>query len=578
MVEVAIADLLFAPVPRLSRLIAGASSHQAEFARTGVADAVRIDSVGRGRWYLAALGLAAALLAAVPAAAIGSKYFRSGRTAGEITDHSAIVWARTSRELDVRAQVATNSSFRHVVARPKLEAREDTNRTVQTEIDGLKPDHTYSYRFCAVRKHTCSGKAQFETAPAPNDPKTIRFAYTGDETGVSRPGETEPFWGHFRTFKSITAEDNDFNIDFGDTIYSDPEVPGWGSRTALSVDEKWAMYRKKLHLRNMRRVRASTGMYNHWDDHEFRNDFSIPEDGQEIYDNGVAAFRDFMPVHYTKQTGLYRTVRWGKNLELFFLDERSFRSAKASANGVCDNPETPGQPDLAPTAPEDKRQLFSALIPSLDQPVSQQCKNAINDPQRTMLGKAQLQRFLDDVESSDAQWKVVMNETPIQQFYGLPYDRWEGYAYERVQLLKALEDANVDNLVFLTTDTHAAFANIVRLRTLDGDVAPSNAPAATPSDTPYNDFIIGPVATKPFWEEIDDTTGSPGSGELLSNVFFKPPPQGGVGMACAQGGQPSYAEVTVKSGSLSVAYKKANGSTVTDVDGTTPCGPYVLTP
>jgi hypothetical protein len=281
-----------------------------------------------------------------------------------------------------------------------------------------------------------------------------------------------------------------------------------------------------------------------------------------------------MPAHYSKDLGIYRRVRWGKNLELFLLDERSFRSAKASAHGACDNPDT-GEPDLAPTAPDSKRELFSALIPSLKQPVSQRCKNRINNQNRTMLGQRQFHRFIDDVEHSNARWKVVMNETPIQQFYGLPYDRWEGYAYERVRLLKQLEKAKVKNLVFLTTDTHAAFANIVRLRTLDGDVAPSNAPAS-PADTPYSDFIIGPVATKPFWEEIDDTTGQEGNGKLLSQVFFKPPPQQGVGMACAQGGQPSYAEVTVTRGSLTVEYKKPNGSVVTDVDGTTPCGPYVL--
>jgi len=533
--------------------------------------------VGRGRWYLAALGLAAVLVAAVPATALGSKFFRSGRAAGEITDHSAIVWARTSREVDVRAKVATNDSFRNVVARERLQARDRNNRTVQTEIHGLKPAHTYSYRFCVVHKGTCSAKSHFETAPAPNDAKTIKFAYTGDESAVSEPGETRPFWGFFRAFKSITAEHNDFNIDFGDTIYSDPEVPGWADRTALTVPDKWAMYRKKMSMRNMRMARGSTGMYSHWDDHEFRNDFSIPEFGRDLYDHGVRAFRDFMPVHYTKSKGLYRTVQWGKNLELFFLDERSFRSAKASANGVCDNPDTPGEADLAPTAPDNKRRVFSALIPSLSQPVSQQCKDKINSPDRTLLGKAQLQRFLDDVQSSDARWKVVMNETPIQQFYGLPYDRWEGYAYERVQLLQALENANVQNLVFLTTDTHAAFANIVRLRTLDGDVAPSNAPATAPADTPYSDFIIGPVATNPFWGEIDETTGREGNGELLSKVFFDPPPQAGVGMACSQGGQNSYAEVTVKAGTLTVQYKKADGSPVVDTDGTTQCGPYVLT-
>jgi phosphodiesterase/alkaline phosphatase D-like protein len=522
------------------------------------------------------LGLAAVLCTLVPATAFGSKYFQSGRTAGEVTDHSAVVWARTQRKLNVRAIVATDPRFRHRVARKKLSATQATDLTVQTKVRGLHPGRTYHYRFCVVGKHTCSGRAKFETAPTPADPKMIRFAYTGDETAVSKPGETKPFWGHWRTWKTITHERNDFNIDFGDTIYSDPEVPGWANRPALSVKEKRKMYSKKLKMRNMRLARSSTGMYNQWDDHEFINDFTIAEDGRKLYDHGVKAFREFMPVHYTKQTGIYRTVQWGKNLELFFLDERSFRSAKASANGVCDNPDTPGQPDLAPTAPDSKRKLFGALIPSLKQPVSQQCKNAINDPKRTMLGQAQYQRFLHDVESSNARWKVVMNETPIQQFYGLPYDRWEGYAYERVKLLNALVKANVKNLVFLTTDTHAAFANVVRQRTLDGDVAPSNAPA-NPEDTPYNDFIIGPVATNPFWGEIDDTTGRSGNGELLSQVFFKPEPPQGVGMFCAQGSQPSYGEVTVTRKSLTVAYKKADGSNVRDVDGTTPCGPYVMT-
>jgi len=395
---------------------------------------------------------------------------------------------------------------------------------------------------------------------------------------VQQPGQDRPFWGYHRAFKSVASEGNDFNIDFGDTIYSDPasiHVPGWQNRPALSVHDKWAMYRRKLSIRNMRRARAATGMYNHWDDHEFINDFSIPEFGRKLYQHGVRAFRDFEPVHYAKRTGIYRTVRWGRNLELFFLDERSFRSAPADAGSACDNPDT-GQPDLAPTGPQSLRNAFAALDPSLRQPVSQRCKDAINDPKRTMLGTRQLQRFLHDVRSSDARWKVVMNPVPIMQFYEDPYDRWEGYAYERVQLLRALESANVRNLVFLTTDTHAALKSVVRFRTLQGDVAPSNAPQTTPSDSPYSEFVIGGVATAPLWQEIDAVTGSPGSGELLSQVFLKPPPPNGIGMACAQGDQNSYAEVTVKRGSLRIDYKQADGSPVTDVDGTR-CGPYVLT-
>jgi phosphodiesterase/alkaline phosphatase D-like protein len=170
---------------------------------------------------------------------------------------------------------------------------------------------------------------------------------------------------------------------------------------------------------------------------------------------------------------------------------------------------------------------------------------------------------------------VIINETPIQQFYGLPYDRWEGYAHERVELLNQLQARGVKNLVFLTTDTHANFVNVIRLRTLNGDSAPANAPP-DPTDTPYSDFITGPVATNPFWDEIDSVTGSPGSGKLLSEAFFKPQPPNGVGMACAQGDVFSYAEVEVSSGALTISLKDSAGNTVKDVDGTTPCGPYTL--
>ena len=498
--------------------------------------------------------------------------FTNGVTAGEITANSAIIWGQATTEVNAHAQVATDTGFANVVAKRTLRAKAKEDFTFQAEIKPLDPGQRYYYRFCDGS--ACSDTGSFETAPAANQDQTIRFAYSGDESGQAAPGSDDPFWGDMNAFASMVAEGNDFNIDFGDTIYSDPEVPG--APTAITVPEKWAMYRKKLALPNQRAVRAATGIYNHWDDHEFINDFSIPEDGQQLYASGVEAFQTYMPVSYSKQRGIYRSFRWGKNLEVFFLDERSFRSAKASANDVCDNPAS-GAPDLAPTAPAATRNLFSALVPSLSQPVSQACLDQINSPSRVFLGADQLARFVSDVRSSTAKWKVVMNEDPIQQFYALPYDRWEGYAYERVQLLKQLSAANVDNLVFLTTDTHAALANVVRYRTLAGDSAPANVPAGTPPlATPYQDFVIGPVATAPFWQEIDEATGVPGSGPLISNVFFKPPPPSGMGMACAQGGENSYAEVTASSTQLKVEYKDEDGNQLLDSNGVTPCGPYVL--
>ena len=59
-------------------------------------------------------------------------------------------------------------------------------------------------------------------------------------------------------------------------------------------------------------------------------------------------------------------------------------------------------------------------------------------------------------------------------------------------------------------------------------------------------------------------------------MFFKRR-RHGVGMSCANGAVNSYAEVTVTGSTLKVAYKDENGNTVKDVDGTTDCGPYVLT-
>jgi alkaline phosphatase D len=522
------------------------------------------------RVVVSAVAVSAALVCVAPAGA-EVKDFNHGVTAGEVTHNSARIWTLGEGSGKVRAQVATDRRFRHVVARRRAKVKASNDGTVQTNVKGLEAEQLHYYRFCG--SDACSPKGKFKTAPKPKANETIRFAYTGDTDATRAPGQAEPFFGPFEVFKAMRDEKNDFNIHFGDTIYSDSEVGG--VPPALTVEEKWEKYRLNIEELNLYRLRKSAGFYSHWDDHEFINDFSIPEDGRQIYDAGVKAFRDYAPVTYSERDGLYRSFRWGKNAELFFLDQLSFRSGKASAGGTCDNPET-GEPDLAPTLPQSTRTVFSNLIPSLDRRVTQQCTDAINDPNRTVLGTRQFNRFIDAVDESTARWKIVLNEKPIMQIYGLPYDRWEGYAFERIQLLNQLEQRGVGNVLFLTTDTHAAFQNVIGKRTLAGDVAPSNAPAG-PTDTSYQDFIIGPVATNPFWPEIDDVTGGSGNGRLLSQVFFRPDPPNGLGMRCTQGDVFSYAEVTVSNQQVLIEYKTETGEPVLDVNGD-PCGPYTITP
>jgi alkaline phosphatase D len=357
----------------------------------------------------------------------------------------------------------------------------------------------------------------------------------------------------------MAAEANDFNVNLGDTIYSDSELAG--SKPARTVAAKWQKYKYGLALPNLQRLRAGAGLYSHWDDHEFLNDFSRPELGEALYRAGVRAFTDYSPVSYTARAGLYRTFRWGKNLELFFLDERSFRSAKASAHHGCD---VNGIPDLAPTAPAAVRASFGTLVPPLARPAPRACIEAVESPKRTLLGARQHAAFVAAIRRSTATWKVVVNETPIQQFYQLPYDRWEGYAAERERLLVELR--GVPNIVFLTTDTHANLIGEVRTRTLE----PGGAVG-----TGIWEVVTGSVATNTYTREIDAAVGRRGVGDLVTALFLKQAPPRGIGMLCAATDVESYVEVSITARTLTVTPKTAAGRAVHEKTGAR-CGPLVL--
>ena len=516
------------------------------------------------------LPLALITLMLLAPSAMAARGFSLGVAAGEITAKSAILWGKANKSGQYRVAIATNRRFRGDVDAAQVRARTADDNTVQQRVVGLEPGERYWFRFTGARGRR-SDVGTFVAAPRRSQNAAIEFAFTGDTDFSAAPGQDQPYWNDGGVFRRMKAERNHFNIHFGDTIYSDSEVPGALQPIAVTVPQKWDKYKTNLGNRHLRALRRSAGFYSHWDDHEFINDFSPAEstfsnnvniNGRTLYNRGVNAFRDYAPVRWTRADGLYRTVRWGRNLELFFLDQRSFRSAKADDGGVCDNPQT-GEPDLAPTAPQDKRNFFSVLTPSLAQPVSQACLDAINSPDRTYLGKRQLNRFMRAVEASDARFKVIMNELPIQQYYALPYDRWEGYAAERLKLLRGIRD--VKNVVFLTTDVHATLVNDARLQTLEPGGAINSG---------IMDVTVGPAATANFELEIDAVTGTPGSAAAIDGVFFQPQPPDGVGMQCSVLNQFSYGQVKVTSRRLTITPKGIDGQP--QVDGDRPCGPFVL--
>jgi alkaline phosphatase D len=500
--------------------------------------------------------------ALVPSSALAAKGFTYGVTAAEVSSNSAVVWARPDKAGTYVAHVATDKKFKHQVRAATVKSTTGNDLTIQTKFRGLKPNKTYYYRFTG-KGGKVSDTGKVRTAPGAKQKVNVNFAYSGDADAQKAAGASTPFFGNFGVYGAMAKMKNLFNINLGDTIYSDSEVVGQGT-LAATVPEKWAKYKQNLAQKNLQKLREATGVYNHWDDHEFQNDFSKAEFGNTIYQAGVKAFRNYMPTGYRSSTGLYRTFRWGKNLELFFLDERSFRSAKASANGTCDNPSTHA-PDNAPTAPASTRSAFAILDPEFTQPVSPACLAAINDPNRTMLGASQLKKFESAIKKSSATWKVIVNEVPIQQFYALPYDRWEGYAAERAKLLTYLQK-NVKNAVFLTTDVHANLVNDVHFQTLEpGGVKKSG----------IEEFTTGPVGTGTFSKEIDNAIGKPGSGAAVTSLFLHPQPPGGVGMQCANTDVFSFGQVSVTSKTFTVKLLDASRKEIKDVSGGK-CGPFKL--
>ncbi len=64
---------------------------------------------------------------------------------------------------------------------------------------------------------------RFETAPAPRTDATVRFAYSGDADPVKIPGMGKLFFAPFAVYARMASEGNDFNVNLGDTMYSDTD-------------------------------------------------------------------------------------------------------------------------------------------------------------------------------------------------------------------------------------------------------------------------------------------------------------------------------------------------------------------
>ena len=482
--------------------------------------------------------------------------FSHGIASGDVTQDSAVLWTRVDQKAKLTVEVSTDPNFGGKVIKLKVQASPENDFTVNALVERLKQGNTYFYRFSS--RDSVSEVGTFQTADGANREVNVSFAYSGDSDGTQiAPGVR--FFNDFETLDAIRAEDPDFWVYLGDTIYSDSILR---ASPAATLDEYRAAYRENREVDALRDLLAATSTYAIWDDHEVRNDYDGQTVDPTLYANGREAFLEYMP--FLEQglledpacasDPLFRVFRWGEDVDVIILDERSCRDADV-ADACSFNPGVL-PPDLAPTLPPGVRALFPGLLPSV---LPSGCLTAIFDPSRTMLGDVQKAAFMDAL-LSDAQFKFVINPLPIQQFYALPYDRWEGYGAERAEILNFIRDNSIDNVVFLTTDTHA---NLINEVFIDNFADP----------TPIADeFVTGPIATNTFETEVRAFAVSLGfDPDIVVGAFNSI--LNLVGVDCRNLDVNSYGMVKVDAmaGTATIALKDDAGNPVLDTFTTGPC-------
>jgi phosphodiesterase/alkaline phosphatase D-like protein len=443
------------------------------------------------------LALPLVLVLAAPAAGAS---FSAGVASGDITDTSVVLWTRAPKAGAVRVIVIDRDARVPTGRFKKVNAR-GPGHVVKLTIRGLAPGHHHVFRF--IQGGRVSGEGRFETAPRPTSERRVRFVVHGGATTDARPATS-----------GGGLPGADFRIDLGAT----------GAATATTEQRR---------VNATRALRSASGGYYLWNG-----------DGAGA---GRDAFLSRNPAA-TGKIGLFRRVRWGRNLDLLFLDARSFRSADVRA--ACP---APGGTDRAPTMPDVSR--GTSGIPSLSNPVAAGCRDAIDAPNRRMLGSAQYDALLDALQKSPTRFKVLVSPVPLGQYYVDPYDRAEGFGSERRRLLDALRDpANgLKNVVVLAGAAGGTLAGELRLQTLEDGGA---------IGTGIREIATGTGATGLLAARPD-----PEQWRLILHGALPT----GVGLSCTALSTTAYLRVTVTKTALSVTLRDAQRQPLTDDASGQPC-------
>ena len=383
--------------------------------------------------------------------------FAEGIIAGDPTTSGMTLWTRlhdVAGKIPVALEVATDKGFRKVVAKQKISAVAASDFSVKAQIKGLKPYTQYYYRFATKSKDSPVGR--FRTALPASSNEKVRFAFFSCQDYT---------FGYFNAHAAMAKDDLDFVVNLGDYIYAEAyhrtsgdgvrNDPGGEAVTLKQYRDKYKLYRTDANLRAMH---ANFAMVSTWDDHEVVDNYAggAGADGGLSADKkytlarkkaGYQAFFESMPISPIKGgegQQIYRSLRFGKHLELIMLDERQYRENQPLNDS--------GQVDLTNPANVD----------------------AIKAP-RQYLGAKQLAFLKGRLKNSTATWKVIANEammmnTKFTSTTDYNLDDWTGYQAQRSEVLSYIRDNSIKNVISVVGDIHTFAAG--DLRVTDDDATP----------------------------------------------------------------------------------------------------------
>lgn len=201
---------------------------------------------------------------------------------------------------------------------------------------------------------TCQGG--FGSAPMPADTAPVRFVVV---TCHDFPRRDDGERGH-RIYPAIARLDPRFLVHTGDIEYYDK--PGPFAMSAELARFKW---NRLYALGNQRDFHRKFASYFMKDDHDtLKNDcWAGQQYGDLTWEQGLAIFREQVPMG----AKTYRSCRWGKDLQIWMVEGRDFRSPNKLPDG----------------------------------------------PDKTLLGVEQKKWLFDTMRASDAAFRVLISPTPI---------------------------------------------------------------------------------------------------------------------------------------------------------------------